>query len=343
MANKPLPGFKSFETQHCYTGSMKHIYEFYGYPICEEMLLGLGAGVGFIYWHMKGTTPFYGGRANLERPGQEGMEKTAGRRTGVLVESFRTSSKRKAEKSLVELLQRGEPVMLQVDMGYLPYLDLPEEYHFGAHIVAVGGYDPERQLVLLADRDKELHPVTLETLAQARGSQYKPFPPKHKWYTFDFSKAHPPKPEETLDAIREVTLDMIEPPISNLGVKGIRKAAARTLKWPESMDEEELRWTCFNIYIFIDAIGGTGGGIFRYMYGRFLAEAASITGDGRLMEVSELMRDIGDQWQQVAEMFKEAAEANDPAVMLPKITTPMLVIADKEQQAWERLGEIVSY
>jgi len=38
---------------------------------------------------------------------------------------------------------------------------------------------------------------------------------------------------------------MLEPPITNLGVKGIRKAAKRILKWPEIMDEEQLRYACF--------------------------------------------------------------------------------------------------
>jgi hypothetical protein len=65
---------------------MRHIYEFNGYPVSEDLLLGLGAGVVFIYWHMKGMAPFLGGRANTGRPREEGMEKTAGRRTGVYVD-----------------------------------------------------------------------------------------------------------------------------------------------------------------------------------------------------------------------------------------------------------------
>ena len=39
--------------------------------------------VGFIYWHQKGTDPFLGGRANFERAGEEGLERTASRRLGV--------------------------------------------------------------------------------------------------------------------------------------------------------------------------------------------------------------------------------------------------------------------
>jgi len=45
---QPLPGFKHFTSHHCVTGSLRHIYEFYGYPISEEMLLGLGAGFSVI-------------------------------------------------------------------------------------------------------------------------------------------------------------------------------------------------------------------------------------------------------------------------------------------------------
>jgi hypothetical protein len=340
MALQPLKGWGSFTTHHCVTGSMRRIYEFHGYPISEDLLLGLGAGVGFVYWHMKGTQPFYGGRANVARPGEEGLEKTIGKRTGVTVQSIQTGSASKAEQALLDLLTAGEPVMLQVDMGFLPYFHFPEEYHFGGHVIVAAGYDPKVRQALVADRDRKLHRVSLQDLARARGSQFKPFPPRHTWYTYDFSGKRPPESDEVWQAIREATLGMLEPPITNLGVKGIRTAVARTRKWPEMMDEEELRRTCFNIFIFIDAIGGTGGGIFRYMYGRFLKEAANITGDMRLVQVGQDMQGIGDQWQAVARIFKRAYTAPDPAGLLPKATTLMLDIADCEQAAWEKLRQI---
>ena len=342
MTLQPLAGFRALKTHHCVTGSTRHIYEFHDYPISEDLLLGLGAGVGFVYWHMKGTAPFFGGRANVGRPGEEGLEKTAGRRTGVRGRSYYTASARKAEKAVLDLLAAGEPVMVQLDMGFLPYFNFPKEYHFGGHVVVLAGYDPDTRQVLVADRDGELHPVSLEVLARARGSQFKPFPPRNTWYTFDFSHKRPPTSKEVEQAMREVTKGMLKPPIANLGVKGIRTAAERTLQWPKIMSEDELRSACFNVFLFIDAKGGSGGGIFRYMYARFLKEAATIAGNDELAKVGEEIRAIGDQWQQAAQIFEKAYAAANPSTLLPDASKLILNIADKEQAAWAQLHNIVT-
>ena len=343
MTLKPFAGFRSLETCHCVTGSMRHIFDFHGCSVSEEMLLGLGSGVGFIYWHQKGTDPFMGGRANLERPGEEGLEKTASRRLGVKQSSFYTSSAGKAEKALLELLEAGRPVMLQVDMGYLPYFSFGgEEYHFGYHVIVVAGYDPEARQVLIADRDLELHPVSWNDLAKARSSACKPFPPGNRLYRYDFREFHSPEPAEVILSIREAATRMLEPPITNIGIKGIRKAAERVLNWAEAMDLKALRRACFNCFIFIDATGGSGGGLFRYMYGRYLKEAAGIASQSQLAAVGGEFKRIGDRWQEVAEILKRASRSDGPAALLPEAAELLLVIADLEQAAWNRLAECVN-
>jgi hypothetical protein len=260
----------------------------------------------------------------------------------VAVQSFSTSSAKKAEKSLMAMLAAREPAAIYVDMGFLPYLALPEEYHFGGHMVVVSGYNPQGDELLIADRDGRNYTISRGDLAAARGSTYKPFPPRHQWYSFDFESKHRPAAGDIWLAIGEAARGMLEPPISNFGVKGIRKAIQKTRGWPKSMDEEALRRTCFNIFIFIDATGGTGGGIFRYMYARFLEEAGSITGDSRLAAAGQEMCQIGDLWQEVALDFKRASEAPDPAGMLEQITEPMLAIADREEAIWTELATFVA-
>lgn len=342
MTLQAFPGFEAYPTHHCVTGSVKHLYDYHNYPISEDLLLGLGEGISFVYFHIKGVDPFYGGRGNVGRPGTEGLEKTIGHRTGVVVESHTTSSTRKAQQTLRELLDAEEPVLVYLDMGFLPYFDLPDDYHFGGHTVVVAGHDPDTDDVLIADRDPQLYPVAWDVLEEARGSTFKPFPPRHMWYTFDFSAAHPPTPEGVREAIARACTGMLEPPIANLGVKGIRKAITETRKWPKLLDEEALRRTCFNVAMFIDHRGGTGGGIFRYMYGRFLAEAATIADEPRLAALGTELERIGDAWEEVASVFAQAAEAANPADLFEPATEPMEAIADREQDLWERLSAVVT-
>jgi hypothetical protein len=337
--NAALPGFTPLRTLHCVTGSMRHIYEYHHYPISEDLLLGLGAGIGFVYWHQKGGLPFLGGRGNVGRPGEEGLEKTAGKRTGVSVQSFESGSARRAEKALLDLLAAGEPVMLYVDMAFLPYFDLPEGYHFGGHAVVAAGYDAKAENILIADREGVLHPVALEVLAAARGSKFQPFPPKNRWLTFDFSRQREIRADEVWEAVREASQTMLNPPIANLGVKGIQTAAQRVTKWADVMTESEMRDACINSEIMIDAKGGTGGGLFRYMYGRFLQEAAYLTGDYSLMELGADMILIGDEWQNAAALFAQAAAADNPAPLLNDICYLLETISRLEQALWTTLTE----
>ncbi len=135
---------------------------------------------------------------------------------------------------------------------------------------------------------------------------------------------------------------MLAPPIANLGVKGIRKAIRETMRWPEVLAADALRRTCFNVAMFIDHRGGTGGGIFRYMYARFLGEAVSIIGEPRLTGMVTELTAIGDRWEEVAAAFARAAEADNPAYLLETATEPMHDIADREQDFWERLEAIIA-
>ena len=338
MTVQPLAGFKNLATHHCVTGSMRHVYAFNDHDISEDMLLGIGAGVSFSYFHYKGSDPFMGGRG-MPKPS---LEELAGLRTGVMVKSYTTTSERKARQSLLELLDAGQPVMLQVDMGFLPYFDFDgQEYHFGGHAIVACGYDSATDTVLIADRDSELYPVSMADLERARGSKFKPFPPKHRWYTFDFSEKLQPTAGEVYEAIQQQAELMLNPPIRNLGIKGIQKAAEVVPQWVDVLEGDKLNWALFNAYIFISPVGGSGGGLFRYMFSRFLHEAADITDDDRLHETAATFQFIGDRWEEVGAWCKVTSELAIPADTIAEISIPLLALADLEQEAWTQLQTIV--
>ena len=58
-----LEEFEPFVGKHCETSALKRALDYHGLSLSEEMLLGLGGGIGFIYWYMKMMpSPFIGGR-----------------------------------------------------------------------------------------------------------------------------------------------------------------------------------------------------------------------------------------------------------------------------------------
>lgn len=234
----PFENCPALDGYHCITSSLRKIFYHYNHPVSEEMLLGLGAGMGFIYWQMKMREEdyvFIGGRGN-----NKNIFSDLGKRTGVNIESISTSSPKKAEALLLKKLAKEKPVMLFGDMGFLPWFDFPQEYHFGGHTFVVCGYDGKSK-VLASDMDLKASclktgfysPVSLEQLGKSRGSVFKPFPSKNTYLEFDFSKYHDPEPEDIYSSIRQTIDSQLNPPIKNIGVKGIRHTAKEILKWPK--------------------------------------------------------------------------------------------------------------
>jgi len=343
---KPFERCPALDGYHCQTNSLAKIFHYHGHPLSEDMLLGLGAGMGFIYWRMQiggEKAVFIGGRGN-----NKDFFSDVGRRTGVPIKVVTTSSAKKAESRLLERLAQKEPVMLFGDMGLLPWFDFPTEYHFGGHTFTVCGFDGN-QTVLASDMEAHTtglkkgfyDPISLEQLRAVRGSPYKPFPPKNASLEFDFTHFRPPRAEDVWSAINQAIGAQMSPPIKNLGIKGIRHAAKELPKWPTMFNDVELRMNLFSLYIFIE-IGGTGGGCFRYMYARFLNEAAALTGSGELAEIAPLLDESGALFSDVGRLFIDAETATDIDEKLRLASEKLEAIADKELEAFQRLAEIIS-
>jgi hypothetical protein len=272
-----------------------------------------------MYWRMKGNAAsdvpesiFIGGRGNTKD-----FFGDVGRRSGVAITVPTTASAGKAEATLLEKLARREPAMLSGDMGFLPWFHFPAGYHFGGHTFTVCGWDGKDTL-LASDMDPQAgglkkgfySTITLTQLRAARGSTFKPFPPKHAALEFDFTRFHPPTKKEIEDAVRQTARAMLEPPIKNFGVKGIRHTARELPRWPGSLGDRDLRMNLFQLYIFIE-IGGTGGGCFRPMYARFLKEAAPLAGQRRLEKAAEAFEASGKLFTRIALLFKDAEKSAD--------------------------------
>jgi hypothetical protein len=123
-------------------------------------------------------------------------------------------------------------------------------------------------------------------------------------------------------------------------VKGIRKTAVSLPKWSTLLTPEELKWTLFNVYIFISPVGGSGGGAFRYMLSRFLSETGILLQDFRYEASAKAFHAIADAWEEVAAWAKQTSEATDPANLLEECVPLIQAIADAEEAAWTTLRQL---
>lgn len=343
---KPFENCPALDGYHCQTNSLAKIFHYHNHPLSEDMILGLGAGMGFIYWKMKiGSTPyvFIGGRGNNKDFFQD-----LGKRTGVEINVVTTGSIKKAETSLLETMVEKKPVMVFGDMGFLPWFTLPQEYHFGGHTFVICGYDGKDTL-LASDMDQTAgglkkgyyYPITLEQLNKARGSKFKPFPPKNAYLEFDFSEYHPPTKEDIYSSIKQTVESQLNPPIKNLGIKGIKHTAKEILKWPDIFDDYDLRMNLFSLYIYIE-IGGTGGGCFRYMYSRFLKEAADILKNDKLIAPSEKFYISGEMFTDIGLLFKDSETAKDIKERIKMASPIFQKIANMEEVAYTELSRNIT-
>jgi len=341
---------------HCGSSSLRDVFEFHGFKFSEEMVFGLNCSLGFVYWPTKNAVPpiFVGGL------GSRGIEGIC-RILGIRWEKKTTTSTKKAWQAVKELIDNDVPVMLQVDMFYLDYFR-GKTGHFGGHAIVLAGYDEERGEAYVTDVHNEkieakrrkdgLFVTSLKSLAEARSSTFKPFPPRNAWATFAFPKELAPLEKAIKTAIKSNAESFLNPPIKNLGIKGIRHFARQVIKWPDMIHgtvydpinfKTEIsmpKLTLFLAYVFIEE-AGTGGGLFRRIYSRFLREASHVLHSKILRDASNLMMKSADIWTEIANILLAASEAQQDKVrdILTKAQPRITECAEIEENAFKLLHQ----
>lgn len=319
---------------HCESSALRDVFEFYGFPFSESMIFGLGSGLGFTYWYGKQMPlPFVGGRAR-------DLYKNLCNNLRVVVRVNKTSSKTKAYEALRKLITENVPVMVHVDMPFLKYLGLPEEAHFGGHVVVVAGIDETKGVVYIADTNfKKLQTATSKELEEARASKFKPFPPENKWFTFDFPSELTSLERAIKIGISKTVKPMLEPPIRNLGTRGIQHFANEIMKWPKEFPPGKLPFQqLYEVtYIMLEE-DGTGGGCFRYLYSKFLKEASEHLGIKEVADLGEQYRLVGEKWTKVAHLIRDIPSNLTNTIKIREI---LLEIAKEEKEILSSLKNLL--
>jgi hypothetical protein len=300
-----IPGYVHTPGNHCGSTALRNLMAFHGIAISEEMAFGLGAGAGFYYLALDGTSPsrwFNGRTARLEESFRD--------LTGAALE-LRTFEQGDGESwgAARAEVDAGCPALLLTDIYYLDHYG--SSAHFPGHAVVLAGYDEE--VAYLSDTGfEELQTTRLENLERARHSDHPAFLMEGHMFTVAEGVEQAALEAAIPAAIERAVREMLEPQVGEFGgLPAIDRFAAEAGGWPEQV--EDWQWCARFAYQVIER-RGTGGGAFRLMYGRFLEEA------GRAE--APLATAAGERWSELAEAFRLASESETP-----------------EPELWEAVGE----
>ncbi|MHA2245098.1 MAG: BtrH N-terminal domain-containing protein [Candidatus Hodarchaeales archaeon] len=305
-----IPKFRHVPGVHCTSSAIRDVFEFQGFNISEAMVFGLGSGLGLSYGKIGSKNPIIGGR-------QYKFEDNLCKILNIKLNKFQTTSKEEGWLRLKSMLENNTPAVINVDMAYLSYQELPEDFHFGQHAVVIAGYNPEKSTVLIADTQfPDRKEISLEDLDSARNSTYDRWmDPRNFIYEFTFTESLPDLKEVIPNAIRKNGKNL-QKKSRMMRILGMTNGIDAIIKFSQSLEmlptltDSVLHERCDEITGFISEYG-TGGGLFRYLFSQFLDESAEICNEDSLIKLGEYYKSLGDKWEEVSQSIQQIPESTD--------------------------------
>lgn len=275
-------------------------------PWTEAMLLGLTGGIGvsvfsFRYEADDVSTLFLGAR----RPDTADAMVAGLDRLGIDHTVGETSGARAAEQRLRDDLAAHGTVAAWVDAATLGTRGMPGFWQGGSyHVLAVLALDDDAGTARLADLADAAVVVDQATLAAARARIR-----KQRNRVLAISGAQPA--DVDLPALVRAAVGACHANLTTDRRRGFRIDALDDLaarmdggggsdSWARTFPRGPHLWTALtSLHLFIEH-HGTGGGLSRPLYARFLHEAAVATGDGLLAEAGAHYDELGRAWTALA-------------------------------------------
>lgn len=321
-----IQDFKPFKGQHCETNTTGNLLKAAGLELSEAMLYGLGEGLAFGVFEFKAmAAPFLGGR-----PRPEAITQTLARNLGFELTYRQTRSPKRAWENIARALDAGRPVGAKLNMRLLDYDRSGAD--FAAHYVAAYGYDDENVFVVDTVGQGGSQ-VTGRGSFEAARLWRGPMASNALTWTIDATPPGVDWRRVLPAAIRANAVTYLNPPIANFGARGIRKTAKLLPGWSGKYAAADLS----QVGMLMER-GGTGGGLFRRMYGDFLREAALLVTDERLLLVAERFDAAGLLWTQVSALLESIPD--EGAVPLPAASRLLAQVADIEEDAVRELSRL---
>jgi len=318
-----------FNGQHCETTATGTLILQLGIKLSEPMLFGIGEGLGFIFWNMKTMgLPFIGGRVK-----PDALTENIARNLNLELSVKETASIQKAWENVKAHVDNGQLVGLKMDCYHLEYFTKP--FHFAGHYAALYGYDEDYAYLVDTDQQGGKVKTSLRSLALARAEKGS-MASKNLSYTLQKTDKPYNLNSVIIAAIKNNAVLHINPPISNIGYKGIYKTGMELTKWfLASKDiEHDFRTTARMM-----EKAGTGGAIFRNLYRDFLMESYDLLKLNKLKEGHKAFVEIASLWSSVIDLFEKVSQTKD-IKYIQEASAILKVLSEKERMAMGNLATL---
>jgi len=324
-----IENFKHFKGQHCETTTTGSLLKHLGIELSEPMLFGLGEGLGYIFWNMKIMDfPFIGGRVKPDI-----LTQNLTKNLNLELDIKETSSIKKAWQNVKDKLDKNIPVGLKLDSYYLEYFT--SKIHFAGHYIAIYGYDDNFAYVVDTEQQGGLMKTSLKNLELARNEKG-PMSSRNLSYTINKTGKDFVIEKAIITAITNNAKDYLNPPIKNIGYKGILKTSKEIKKWFKNSKDIEGD---FKTTAMLMEKAGTGGAIFRNFYRDFLKESYEILKIGNIKKSQKMFVEIADLWTEVSTLFEKTGDTKD-IKYINKASDILVTLSEKEKQAMEILTNL---
>ncbi len=340
---------------------MSLLLRHHGLELSEAMVFGLSGALMFAYipFVKLGGLPLIAYRS-MPRAIIKGLRKNLG--IGMKMVNFSNPSLGK--KALDEVLDAHQVVGAQTSVFWLPYFPEEMRFHFNAHNLIIFGRDNNDYLI--SDPVFE-HPMRCPSndLQKARFVKGMMAPKGLLYY--------PEKIPEQLDyakiipkVIRKNARAMLKTPVPVAGLGAMRLLARhlgrldkpgwltqlrqrpQTMKIsdcgvarsqrPQYPDNSRYARLFMGHIVRMQEEIGTGGAGFRFIYASFLQEAGELLGCDALLQTSQQLTLVGDQWREFALMLVKAIRIKDDrAVDFAALRRKLESIAEAEAEVYRDL------
>ncbi len=295
-----LPGFQHHPGVHCGSTALVDALGARGFALSEPMAFGLGAGLGFYYLDSPLLSP-----THLFMGRQWPLETTACDVLGAACAVVTEADAGLAWRRVKDALDRGLAPILSTDLRFLPYFR--SRSPFNGHRVVLAGHDEGRGVALLADTERiGLEEVPLDDLELARASDGQPLGFTGRlWMEVDAPSRPVDWRAAVGDALRRQSSHLLLGQDGYVGIGALERFAAELPRWHElARDEADRAWAFRFAFQTIER-RGTGGGLFRLLYARFLREAASSHPAVDALGLPARMEELAAGWTRLAKSFKD--------------------------------------